>query len=78
MLVQAFYNGVTQLIRFTIDEPGGGTLMNKTEDKAYNLIEEIALNNYQWSNERIRPERVGDKLELDAISMFFTKVDAMS
>jgi len=47
MLVQAFYNGVTQLIRFTIDEPGGGTLMNKTEDKAYNLIEEIALNNYQ-------------------------------
>jgi len=26
--------------------------MNKTKDKAYNLIEEMALNNFQWSNEQ--------------------------
>jgi len=56
----------------------GGTLMNKTEEKSYNLIEEMALNNYQWSNERSKPKRVWDKLELDAISMFSAKVDAMS
>ena len=52
--------------------------MNKTEDEAYNLIEEIALNNFQQSSERALPKRVGGKLEVDVISMFSSKVDAMS
>jgi len=30
----------------------GGTLMSKREEETYNLIEEMPLNNYQWSNER--------------------------
>jgi len=28
-----------------------GTLMSKTEDEAFNFIEEMALNNHQWSSE---------------------------
>jgi len=52
MIVQTFYNGVTQLVMSTIDAVGGGTLMNKTKDEAHNLIEVMALNNYQWFNER--------------------------
>jgi len=44
--MQAFYNRVTQLVRPTIDAAAEGTLMNKTKDEAYNLIEEMALNNY--------------------------------
>ena len=52
--------------------------MNKTEDEAYNLIKEIALNNFQQSSERALPKRVGGKLEVDVISMFSSKVDAMS
>jgi len=47
MIIQTFYNGITQLVRSTIDAVAGGTLMNKTEDEAYyNLIEEMALNNF--------------------------------
>jgi len=52
MIVQAFYKGMTQPIRSTINAAVEETLMNKTEDEAYNLIEEMALNNFQWSNER--------------------------
>ena len=62
----------------TIDVAAGGTLMNKTKDEAYNLIEEMMLNRYQWSNERSQPKRVGGKLELGAIFMLFAKVDVMS
>jgi len=40
---------VTHFVRTTIDAATGGTLMNRTEDEAYNLIEEMALNNFQWS-----------------------------
>ena len=43
---------MAQPIRSTIDVVVGETLMSKTEDEAYNLIEEIALNNFQLSNER--------------------------
>ena len=46
MIVESFYNGVTQLVRSTIDVATGGTLMNKTEDETYNLIEGMALNNF--------------------------------
>jgi len=46
------YNGVTQSVRSTIDTAAGGTLMNKMEDEAYNLIEEMTLSNYLWSNKK--------------------------
>jgi len=52
--------------------------MNKTEDEAYNLIEEMALNNFQWSIERGQPKRVGDKLEVDELTLLSVKVDAMT
>ena len=51
MIIQASYNGVTQSVRATIDAAVGGTLMNQTDDEAYNLIEEMALNNFRWSTE---------------------------
>jgi len=31
-----------------IDAAVGGTLMSKTKKEAFSLIEETALNNYQW------------------------------
>jgi len=36
MIIQAFYNGVTQVVRSTIDAATGVTLMNENEGKAYN------------------------------------------
>jgi len=41
-----FYNAITQQVQSTIDAGAGGTLINKTEDKAYNLIEERTFNNH--------------------------------
>jgi len=76
MIIQAFYNGVTQSVRSTIDAAAGGTLMIKIEYEAYILIKEMALNNFQWSTERGQPKRVGGKLEVDALTLLFAKVDA--
>jgi len=49
MIVQAFYNVVTQSMRSTIDVATRGTLMGKIEDEAYNLTQEMALDNFQRS-----------------------------
>jgi len=48
---------LTKSMRSIIDAAAGGTLMSKIEDGAYNLIEEVALNNFQWSTERTQPKR---------------------
>jgi len=78
MTIQAFFNGVTQPARSTIDAAAGGTLMNITEDEAYNLIEEMTLNNFQWSTERGQPKWVGGKLEVDVLTFLSAKVDVMT
>ena len=72
------YNGVTQRVWCTIDAAAGGTLMNKREEEAYDLIDEVVLNNHQWSNERDQPKWVGCRLEVDDLTLLFTKVHAMT
>jgi len=52
--------------------------MNKTEDEEYNLIEEMELNNFQWSTERGQPKRVRGKLEVDVLTLLSAKVDVMT
>jgi len=47
--------------------------MNKTKDEAYNLIEEMVLNNFQWSDERGQPKQVGGNLEVDVLTLLSTK-----
>jgi len=42
------------------------------------LIEEMALNNYQWSSERDQPKRVGGKYAIDALTLLTAKMDAMT
>jgi len=42
----SFYNSVTQPVGSTTDAAVARTLMNKTEDEPYNLIEEMAPNNF--------------------------------
>ena len=50
-----------------INAAAGGTLLSETEDEAYDLLEEMTLTNFQCSNERGQPKRVGGKLEVDAL-----------
>jgi len=61
-----------------IDAAAGGTLMSKTKEEVYNLIEEMALNNYQWLSERGQPKRVGGKYEINALTLLTAKMDAMT
>ena len=52
--------------------------MSKTEEEAYNLIEEMALNNYQWSSERGQPKWVGGKYDIDDLTLLTANMDAMT
>ena len=52
MQVQTFYNGLIPSTRTLIDAASGGAFMSKTQEEADNLLEEMAMNNFQWPNER--------------------------
>ena len=45
-IMQTFSNGVTQSLRSNIDAVVRGTRMSKIKNEAYNLIEEMTLNNF--------------------------------
>ncbi|KAH9744682.1 hypothetical protein KPL70_003808 [Citrus sinensis] len=49
--VQTFCNGLRSNTKTIIDVAAGGTLIGKTPEAAYELLEEMASNNYQWSSE---------------------------
>jgi len=57
----------------------GETLIKKIADEPYNLIIEMTLNNYQWSNEKKgQPMRLGGKFELDALPLLIAKMDVIA
>jgi len=51
-----------------IDAAAGGALMGKESDEAYELLEEMALNDYQWQSDRTMPRKAARVHEIDAIS----------
>ena len=48
--------------------------MGKIQYKAFDLLEEMAMNIYQWLSERILPRKVVELHETDAIIILTTQV----
>ncbi|KAG8472953.1 hypothetical protein CXB51_035041 [Gossypium anomalum] len=67
--VQTFYNGVNPSTRQMIDAAIGGTINNKTPEAAYEFIEEMSLNNYQWQVMRIKPTKTAGVYSVNAVHL---------
>ncbi|KAL0367598.1 UNVERIFIED_CONTAM: hypothetical protein Sradi_3649900 [Sesamum radiatum] len=73
--VQTFYNGVTLANRVTIDAAAGGTIMKKLPSEAFNIIYEIATNQYSYGQERA-DKRVAGIHSIDAVSALSAQMNA--
>ena len=58
MQVHTFYNCLRDATKIVIDASTGGTLMKKTTDKEYEILEDTATNSNQWPGDRITPIKV--------------------
>ncbi|XP_024031895.1 uncharacterized protein LOC112094656 [Morus notabilis] len=76
--VHNFYNGLSGTTRTLIDASAGGALMKKTEDEAYELLEDMATNNYQWPSERSIPKKTAGLHEVDAITNLTAQIASRS
>ena len=45
---ETFYNGLKAHTRMVLDAFANGALLSKSYNEAYEIIERIASNNYQW------------------------------
>ncbi|XP_073304163.1 uncharacterized protein [Primulina huaijiensis] len=52
VMIELFYNGLNGQTRGTVDATFGGTIFAKSPDHAYNLLEQMTINSYQWPSER--------------------------
>ncbi|CAJ2642382.1 unnamed protein product [Trifolium pratense] len=65
----------------TIDAAAGGALMDKPYNQAYQLIESMAQNHYQWGNERTtveKPQTKGGMYEISNKDHINAKLDALT
>ena len=51
--MHTFYNGLSDSTQIVIDASVGGTLMKKTIDQAYEILEDMATNSNQWPKDRL-------------------------
>ncbi|KEH24819.1 hypothetical protein MTR_6g006255 [Medicago truncatula] len=67
-----------------VDAAAGGALMNKTYTGAYDLIENMAYNHYQWTSERVITEgtpppskKEEGMCQVSTLDHLFAKVDTL-
>ncbi|XP_062085819.1 uncharacterized protein LOC133791927 [Humulus lupulus] len=77
MLVDTFYNGLRGNTRTIIDVAAGGAFMSKSAHEAYELLEEMAMNNYNWPAER-ENKKVAGVLEVDPIAMLTAQIASLT
>ena len=75
--VQTFYNGLSQTSRKLVDAAAGGALMTKTATEAFELLETMASNNYQWPSERMNLKPAG-VLEVDAMALLTAQISNLT
>ncbi|KAH9698609.1 hypothetical protein KPL71_024069 [Citrus sinensis] len=76
--VYTFYNGLGSNTRTMIDAAAGGTLMGKTPKATYELLEEMASNNYQWSSERSMPRKTIGAHNIDVVTSLSEQMTTLS
>ncbi|XP_073024311.1 uncharacterized protein [Primulina eburnea] len=55
--IELFYNGLYGPTRGNVDAAAGGTIFSKTPDEAYEFLEQMTINSYQWPSERSRSRK---------------------
>ncbi|KAA3463938.1 Retrotransposon gag protein [Gossypium australe] len=75
--LETIYNGLNAHIRFVVDASTNRVLLLKSYNEAYEVIEKIASNNYQWmTNQVALGRRVVGVHEVEALTLLSAQVAA--
>ncbi|XP_073275392.1 uncharacterized protein [Primulina huaijiensis] len=66
--IELFYNSLNGQTRETVGATAGGTIFAKSPDQAYDLLEQMTINSYQWPFERSGVKRTTGISTVDPIT----------
>ena len=78
MQVHYFYTGSSRPTRTLIDASAGGAIMGKNEVEAYEILENITLNDCQWLVERVALKKPAGVFDLDMFTNLSAQVSTLS
>ena len=77
--METFYNGLNGQTRTIVDASANGAILAKSYNEAYEILERMANNNYQWPAERAAStRRVAGVHELDAMTALTAQVSSLT
>ncbi|XP_073031228.1 uncharacterized protein [Primulina eburnea] len=76
--IELFYNGLNGQTRGTVDAAAGGTIFAKSPEQAYDLLEQMTINSYQWPSERAGVKRTAAVYAVDPITSLTAQVSALT
>ncbi|XP_073309941.1 uncharacterized protein [Primulina huaijiensis] len=76
--IELFYNGLNGQTRGTVDAAAGGTIFAKSPDQAYDLLEQMTINSYQWPSERSGVKKQAGIYAIDPITSLTAQVSALT
>ncbi|XP_073041879.1 uncharacterized protein [Primulina eburnea] len=76
--IELFYNVLDGPTRGNVDAAAGGTIFSKTPDEAYELLEQMTINSYQWPSERSGVQRTAGVYAVDPITSLTAQVSALT
>ena len=66
--MHTFYNGLSDSARTIIDASTGDSLMKKTTDQAYEILEDTTTNSNQWPRDSSEPRKLLAGLDTEVLS----------
>ncbi|XP_060959081.1 uncharacterized protein LOC133030366 [Cannabis sativa] len=76
--LETFYNCLNAASRMVLDASANGAILSKSYNEAFEILERIASNNYQWSTNRAPTSRkVAGVLEVDALTSLTAQMASM-
>ena len=78
MQVHHCYNGLGRPTRTLIDASTRGAIIGKNEVEAYQILENIALNDYHWSVQRVASKKPVGVFDLDMFTCLSSQVSTFS
>ncbi|XP_075499196.1 uncharacterized protein LOC142537576 [Primulina tabacum] len=77
--IELFYNGLDGPTRGNVDDTAvGGTIFSKTPDEAYDLLEQMIINSYQWPSERSGSRKPAGVYAVDPITSLTAQISALT
>ncbi|XP_075507383.1 uncharacterized protein LOC142544208 [Primulina tabacum] len=76
--IELFYNDLNGQTRGTVDVAAGGTIFAKSPEQAYDLLEQMTINSYQWPTERSGVKRAVGVYVVDPITSLTAQMSALT